>query len=99
MRVGALKTFTGGYSGSGHVSRGRNERRDMAIKDYVVNTISDLQGVIQDIHRSPDLRLGDILVEERLISREQLNEALVRQRHGKGGKHLVLVDQLHIDQD
>src|SRR3569623_1360117 len=67
----------------------------MAIKDYVVNTISDLQGVIKDIHRSPDLRLGDILVEERLISREQLNEALVRQRR----IDLVLVDQLHVDQD
>ena len=73
----------------------------MAIKDYVVNTISDLQGVIQDIHRSPDLRLGDILVEERLISREQLNEALVRQRHGKGVKHLgqILIDMQLVNQD
>src|SRR3569623_400042 len=73
----------------------------MAIKDYVVNTISDLQGVIKDIHRSPDLRLGDILVEERLISREQLNEALVRQRHGKGVKHLgqILIDMQLVNQD
>lgn len=57
------------------------------MKDYVVNSITDLQCLLKEIHRSPDLRLGEILVDERLVSREQLNEALIRQKHSKG-KHL-----------
>lgn len=57
------------------------------MKDYVVNSISDLHGLLKEVHRSPDLRLGEILIEEKLVSREQLNEALIRQRHSKG-KHL-----------
>ena len=57
------------------------------MKDYVINSITDLQGLLKEIHRSPDLRLGEILVDEKLVSREQLNEALIRQKHSKG-KHL-----------
>src|SRR3569623_3449232 len=57
------------------------------MKDYVINSITVLQGLLKEIHRSPDLRLGEILVDEMLGSREQLNEALIRQKHSKG-KHL-----------
>src|SRR3569832_458082 len=57
------------------------------MKDYVINSITDLQGLLKEIHRSPDLRLGEILVDEKLVSREQLNEALIRQKHSKGKHH------------
>lgn len=57
------------------------------MKDHVVNSITDLHGLLKEVHRSPDLRLGEILIDEKLVSREQLNEALIRQRHSKG-KHL-----------
>src|SRR3569832_762496 len=57
------------------------------MKDYVINSITDLQGLLKEIHRSPELRLGEILVDEKLVSREQLNEALIRLKHSKG-KHL-----------
>ena len=68
-------------------------------KNYVVNSVDDLKGVLDETHRLPDLRLGEIFVEEKLVSREQLNEALVRQKHSKG-KHLgqILVDMQLVTQ-
>ncbi len=68
-------------------------------KNQVVNSVHDLKTVLDETHRAPDLRLGEIFVEEKLVSREQLNEALVRQRHSKG-KHLgqILVDMQLVNQ-
>lgn len=69
-------------------------------KNHVVNSVHDLKEVLDETHRSPDLRLGEIFVAEKLVSREQLHEALVRQKHSKG-KHLgqILVDMQLVSQE
>lgn len=79
-----------------------NERREDivgAIKDYMVNSITDLQALLKEIHRAPELRLGEIMLEERLVSRDQLHEALIRQKRSKG-KHLgqILIEMQLVTQ-
>lgn len=69
-------------------------------KNHIVNSVHDLKEVLDETHRSPDLRLGEIFVAEKLVSREQLHEALVRQKHSKG-KHLgqILLDMQLVSQE
>lgn len=70
-----------------------------AMKDHVVNNVAELQALLKETHRAPEQRLGEILLEERLISREQLTEALIRQKHSKG-KHLgqILIEMQLVTQ-
>jgi type IV pilus assembly protein PilB len=63
------------------------------IKHNVVKSVADLQDLLSGKHPLSDLRLGEVLVEEHLISIEQLASALSRQKKGKT-KHLgqILVE-------
>ena len=57
------------------------------IKHHVVKSVTDLRELLGGRLSLSDLRLGEVLVEDRLISNEQLKEALARQQKGKN-KHL-----------
>lgn len=57
------------------------------IKHNVVKTVTDLQELLSDKHPLSDLRLGEVLVKEKLITAEQLAAALFAQKNGKN-KHL-----------
>ena len=63
------------------------------IKHNVVKSVADLQDLLSGKHVLSDLRLGEVLVEEHLISVEELASALSRQKKGKN-KHLgqILVE-------
>lgn len=69
-------------------------------KQYTIKSETDLKELLGGRHSLSDLRLGDVLVEDRLISDEQLKEALTRQRRGKN-KHLgqILVEMDLVTQD
>ena len=58
------------------------------IKHNVVKSVTDLQELLSGKHPLSDLRLGEVLVEERLISIEQLAAALSRQKKLGRDKHL-----------
>lgn len=58
-----------------------------SIKQHVVKSVTDLRDLLSGKQSLSDLRLGEVLVEDRLISNEQLQEALLRQKKGKN-KHL-----------
>lgn len=70
------------------------------IKHKVVKSVNDLQELLGGKHPLSDLRLGDVLLADRLISREQLGEALLRQKKGKN-KHLgqILMEMGVLSQD
>lgn len=70
------------------------------IKHKVVKSVTDLQELLGGKHPLSDLRLGDVLVADHLISREQLSEALLRQKKGKN-KHLgqILMEMGLLSQD
>jgi len=70
------------------------------MKHNVVKSVADLQDLLSGKHPLSDLRLGEVLVEERLISVEQLASALARQKRGKT-KHLgqILVDMGVLSQE
>jgi len=57
------------------------------IKHNVVKSVADLQDLLSGKHALSDLRLGEVLVAEHLISVEELASALSRQKKGKN-KHL-----------
>ncbi len=63
------------------------------MKNFVVHSAKELRQLLDLQHQQPDLRLGEILVEEQLITRQELAVGLQRQKDGKG-KHLgqILVD-------
>ena len=68
---------------------------------HVVKSVTDLRELLSDKHSLTDLRLGELLVEDRLISAEQLRAALARQKIDKNNKHLgqILVDMALLTQD
>ncbi len=70
------------------------------MKHNVVKSVADLQDLLSGKHPLSDLRLGEVLVEDRLISVEQLASALARQKRGKT-KHLgqILVDMGVLSQE
>ena len=70
------------------------------IKHNVVKSVADLQDLLSGKHPLSDLRLGEVLVEEHLISIEQLASALSRQKKGKN-KHLgqILVEMGALSQE
>jgi type IV pilus assembly protein PilB len=70
------------------------------IKHNVAKSVSDLQELLSGKHPLSDLRLGEVLVEEQLISVEQLATALSRQKKGKS-RHLgqILMDMGLLSQD
>ncbi len=73
---------------------------------YTLKGIKDLRALISVHKRMPDMRLGEVLMDENLISQEQLNVALEAQKTYKAsGRHLgqilvesglVTADQLNI---
>ena len=65
----------------------RKESMSGLMKHNVVKSVTDLQELLSGKHPLSDLRLGEVLVEGRLISVEQLATALSRQKRGKD-KHL-----------
>ena len=70
------------------------------IKHNVVKSVADLQDLLSGKHVLSDLRLGEVLVEEHLISVEELASALSRQKKGKN-KHLgqILVEMGALSQE
>ena len=66
----------------------------------VVSSASDLGRLFGAVGEVPDIRLGEILLARRVISRAQLREALIRQREFKG-RHLgqILVDMALVTQE
>ena len=71
-----------------------------AFKHNVVNSVTDLQELLSGKHPLSYMRLGEVLVEDRLISAEQLAMALARQRKGRN-KHLgqILTEMGLLSQD
>ena len=73
---------------------------------YTLKGTKDLRALISVHKRMPDMRLGEVLMDENLISQEQLNTALEAQKQYKAsGRHLgqilvesglVTADQLNI---
>ena len=73
---------------------------------YTLKGTKDLRALISVHKRMPDMRLGEVLMDENLISQEQLNVALDAQKKYKAsGRHLgqilvesglVTADQLNI---
>ncbi len=63
----------------------------MAINEFVVNTSSELQQVLDQYHPISDLRLGEVLLERNIITREQLQIALEHPhaKHAHLGQVLV----------
>ena len=57
------------------------------MKSFSVNSLHDLKAVLEAHRHIPDLRLGEILIEEDLLSGLQLKEALQTQKR-RGGVHL-----------
>jgi type IV pilus assembly protein PilB len=76
------------------------------MRTYTLKGVKDLRALLQVHKRMSDMRLGEVLLEERLISVEQLEEALVAQKELRtGSRHLgqilvetglVTPDQLNI---
>lgn len=54
------------------------------MKEHVINTACDLQQVFAETHPVSDLHLGEILVDERHLHEDVLNETLQRQRKEPG---------------
>ena len=71
-----------------------------SIKHKVVKSVADLQELLGGKHPLSEMRLGDVLVEDRIITREQLSDALLRQKKGKN-KHLgqILMEMGLLTQD
>ena len=72
---------------------------------YTLKGLKDLRTLITVHKRMPDMRLGEVLLDENLISQEQLNVALDTQQTIRGNRHLgqilvetglVTADQLNI---
>ena len=66
------------------------------MRTYTLKGVKDLRALLQVHKRMSDMRLGEVLLEERLISVEQLEEALIAQKEyrSSGSRHLgqILVD-------
>jgi type IV pilus assembly protein PilB len=73
---------------------------DSLIKHHIVKSVTDLRELLGGRLSLSDLRLGEVLVEDRLISKEQLKEALARQQKGKS-KHLgqILIEMQLLTQE
>ncbi|MEJ2652591.1 MAG: GspE/PulE family protein [Gammaproteobacteria bacterium] len=71
-----------------------------AFKHNVVRTVIDLQELLSGKHPLSEVRLGEVLVEDQLISPEQLGTALSRQQKGKN-RHLgqILMEMGLLSQD
>ena len=71
-----------------------------SIKHKVVKSVADLQELLGGKHPLSEMRLGDVLVEDHIITREQLSDALLRQKKGKN-KHLgqILMEMGLLTQD
>jgi type IV pilus assembly protein PilB len=71
-----------------------------SLKQHVIKSVTDLRDLLGDKHSLSDLRLGDLLVEDRLITSAQLQEALARQKK-KNNKHLgqILVEMQLLTQE
>ena len=72
-----------------------------SFKHHVVKSVTDLQELLGGKHSLTDLRLGEVLVEDRLITAEQLQDALAKQKQGKNSKHLgqILVEMALLTQE
>lgn len=76
------------------------------MRTYTLKGVKDLKALLSVHKRMPDMRLGEVLVDENLIDPGQLNQALeAQQRFGGSGRHLgqilvelglVTSDQLNI---
>ena len=56
-------------------------------KQNIVKSVDDLQELLGGKHPLSDIRLGEVLVGDRIISSEQLSAALARPKKGRN-KHL-----------
>lgn len=67
---------------------------DASMKNFIVRNISDLKTLLGHYRHMPDVFLGELLIYERLITKEQLDDALVEQKNGLS-KHLgqILIDK------
>ncbi len=76
------------------------------MRTYTLKNAKDLRALLQVHKRMSDMRLGEVLLEEQLISAEQLNKALEFQKELRSGRRhigqilvesgLVTPDQLNI---
>lgn len=65
------------------------------MRTYTLKSVKDLRVLLQVHKRMSDMRLGEVLMEERLISDEQLQRALLAQKEFRAGaRHLgqILVE-------
>ena len=59
------------------------------MRTYTLKNIKDLRALLQVHKRMSDMRLGEVLLEEQLISAEQLNKALEFQKELRSGRRHI----------